>query len=94
MEDLSSQLPGDPVSALVPTSQVAAGNKTGPGEPPMTAPGSPPAAAVADGMAPKVTPSEGPRIEPGHDGKAPPRSGHSLSAPAWKKTGSSSSTGG
>jgi len=92
MQDLSNLL-GDPVNVLAPTSQ-AGGNQVYGNDNAMTAPGSAPSAPAtsADGEvlnhpAPKVTVTPGPKIEPGSDGKPRPRAGElSASAPAWKNT--------
>lgn len=60
MQDLSSLLPGDPVSALAPTSQ-AAGNQRHDNSQAMTAPGTVPASPLT-GMPGEVTVHEAPVI--------------------------------
>lgn len=74
MEDLTSMLPGDPITALAPTSQ-AGGNQIFSNEQAMTAPGSQPASParsvtgeVIDHESPSIETS-GPKIPPGTDGK-------------------------
>lgn len=85
MEDVSSLLPGDPITALSPTSQ-AGGNMMSSNRYAMTAPGSqptdplPPAKDQGD---PKITPS----LSPGYttDFESPavtPTRGHASNAPA------------
>lgn len=91
MQDLSNLL-GDPVNALAPTSQ-AGGNQVFSNDNAHTAPGSLPAspALSADGEIidhppPKVSTS-GSKIPVGNDGKTKAQAGdYSPSAPAWKKT--------
>jgi hypothetical protein len=88
MQDLSSLLPGDPVTALAPTSQ-SGGNMMSDSKLAVTAPGSqpvdplPPAKEQAD---PKVTPSNSTQIKPGTAGRKKPRNGYSPGLPAWKTT--------
>jgi len=95
MKDLSSLLPGDPISALVPTSQEG-GNMRASNEQAMTAPGSQPVDIMQPAGTyflndPTVTPSNSSAIEPGTDGK-PQASGQSRGyapgAPAWTGTSS------
>lgn len=91
MKDLSGLLPGDPITALVPTSQ-AGGNMMSDNKLAHSAPGSqpvdplPPAKEQAD---PKVSASNSTPIKPGDDGKPPARTGRargglSLPVPSWK----------
>lgn len=93
MKDLSSLLPGDPVSALVPTSQHG-GNQVWSQEHAMTAPGGPSGDLGNDlNQAVVVSPPEiepaGDRIQPGDDGKPKARASTGkpgLPAPSWKTT--------
>jgi hypothetical protein len=93
VKDLSNLLPGDPVTALAPTSQ-AGGNMMSDNKLAGTAPGSqpvdplPPAKEQAD---PKITASNAAPIQPGDDGKPSARAGRergglSLPEPSWKTT--------
>ena len=90
-KDLSGDLlPGDPISALVPTSQHG-GNQVWSQEHAMTAPGGPSGdlgndlneAVVVD--PPEIEPANKTQIEPADDGKpqASGQSGYSPPAPAW-----------
>lgn len=92
MEDLSRLLPGDPVSALVPTSQHA-GNQVWSQEHAMTAPGGASGDLGNDlNQAVVVHPPEveaSAKIPPGTDGKPKARTTAGkpgLPAPSWKKT--------
>lgn len=91
MQDLSSLLPGDPITALSPVS-MAGGNMMSDNKLAGTAPGSlpvdplPPAKEQAD---PKISASNGQQARPGSDGK--PRvstgpSGYHPGKPAWSRT--------
>lgn len=89
MIDLTSLLPGDPISALTPTSQ-AGGNVTTSNENAMTAPGDVPA---ADHSSVKAVPIETPTpkiqqsgadIKPGTDGHPQPGQWSPPGAPSWK----------
>ena len=88
MEDLTSLLPGDPISALTPTSQ-AGGNVTTSNEYAMTAPGDVPAAdhssvkAVPIETTPPKIQQAGPDIQPGTDGH-PQQGEWSPGTPTWK----------
>lgn len=89
MQDLSSLLPGDPVTVLAPVS-MAGGNMMSDNQLAMTAPGSPPvdplppAKEQAD---PRITVSNSTPIRPGGDGKPKARNGWSPpGAPAWTRT--------
>jgi hypothetical protein len=90
VQDLGSLLPGDPVSALVPTSQHA-GNQVWSQEHAMTAPGGASGDLGNDlGQAVVVHPPDvetGEKITPGTSGKPPAKAG-SLSAgpPSWTRT--------
>lgn len=91
MQDLSNLL-GDPVNVLAPTSQ-AGGNQVYSNDNAMTAPGSEPSAPAtsADGEvlnhpAPKIVATPGKKITPGTDGMSQPKSAYAPSAPAWKNT--------
>jgi hypothetical protein len=97
VQDLSDLL-GDPVTALAPTSQ-AGGNQVFSNEAAHTAPGSLPAspATTADGQVidhapPKIAVS-GPEIPPGTDGKrqAKGQDWSAPGAPAWKTAPASGS---
>lgn len=90
MYDLSHILPGDPVTALAPTSQ-SGGNMMSDSKLAMTAPGSqpvdplPPAKQQLD---PKITASNSRVIEPGDDGHpdASKMTGYTPARPAWVNT--------
>jgi hypothetical protein len=89
MEDLSHLLPGDPITALAPTSQ-AGGNMMSDNKLAHTAPGSqpvdplPPAKEQAD---PEISASNSSQIKPGTTGKPDARAGGmTASPPAWSKT--------
>ena len=85
MQDLSSVLPGDPITALVPTSQ-AGGNMMSSNKQAMTAPGSEPVDPLPDRSEqgnPKVDVS-GSKRQPGDDGKPQPKESYSAPHPAWK----------
>jgi hypothetical protein len=89
VQDLSSILPSDPVTALVPTSQ-AGGNMTSDSKLALTAPGSepvdplPPAKQQAD---PRVSPSNSRPVRPGTSGKPRASAGNlPRSRPSWSKT--------
>ena len=91
MQDLSNLL-GDPVNALAPTSQ-AGGNQIVSNKNAMTAPGSVPAQPATSltgevlDHEPPVIQATGEKIPVGSDGKKEPSSGeYSPSAPAWKNT--------
>jgi hypothetical protein len=91
-KDLSNLLPGDPISALAPTSQEG-GNQQSSSADAMTAPGSPPVDNLRDDqnlvdVDPKVSPSNKVVIEPSDDGKPPATEmvGYSPSRPAWAPT--------
>lgn len=93
MQDLSSLLPGDPVSALVPTSQEG-GNMRASNEQAMTAPGSVPVDVMQPAGEyfhndPTMNVSNEAVIEPADDGK-PQASGQANRpqppAPRWKST--------
>jgi hypothetical protein len=66
MQDLSSLLPGDPISALIPTGQATADQR---GNQAQTAPGSVPSAPHADNPAPSVDaqPHQRTTLKDGHD---------------------------
>jgi hypothetical protein len=87
MQDLSSTLPGDPITALVGVS-MAGGNMMSDNKLAMTAPGSqpvdplPPAKEQSD---PKITASSGPPVTKGGKDARPPTT-YSPGRPAWVKT--------
>lgn len=92
MEDLSGLLPGDPVSALVPTSQHA-GNQVWSQEHAMTAPGGASGDLGNDLNQAVVVHPPGVQTQqptqPGEDGKPQARAtagDPGLSPPSWKKT--------
>jgi hypothetical protein len=93
MQDLSNLLPGDPISALVPTSQEG-GNMRATNEQAMTAPGSPPVDVMQPAGEyfhndPTVSQSNADVITPASDGKpqaSGQASGYSPAPPAWKAT--------
>lgn len=86
MQDLSGLLPGDPVTAIAPTSQ-AGGNMMSSNRQAMSAPGSlptdplPPEKEQGD---PEITASNGPSVTKGGKDRHP--GSYSPSAPAWKNT--------
>lgn len=87
MQDLSSKLPSDPVTALAPTSQ-AGGNMMSDSNWAMTAPGSKPTDPLPDRDEqgdPKITASDGPSVVKGGRDRRPP-SRYSPGPPAWKNT--------
>jgi hypothetical protein len=92
MQDLSSLLPGDPVSALTPTSQEG-GNMRASNEEAMTAPGSQPVDVMHPagdyfGNDPAITATNKGAIPPGTDGK-PQASSQRWTGPgtaAWSRT--------
>lgn len=95
MEDLSRLLPGDPVTALAPTSQ-AGGNMMSSNRQAMTAPGSdptdplPPAKDQGDPKIGSIKLPKGPpgpwQTRPKDDGAPDSGEHYSPPPPAWKKT--------
>lgn len=86
MEDLTSMLPGDPITALAPTSQ-AGGNQIFSNELGMTAPGSQPASPARSitgetiDHAPPVIEASGSKIPTGTDGMPKARDNKDWSPP-------------
>lgn len=90
MEDLSRILPGDPITALVPTSQ-AGGNMASDSKLAMTAPGSPPVDPLPPAKQqgdPAITVSNAAPVRTGTSGKprAGATQGYRPGAPAWTRT--------
>jgi len=87
MEDLSSLLPGGPLTALAPTSQ-AGGNMSSDNKLAMTAPGSPPVDPLPPAKQqddPAISASNSRQIRPGDDGKPRARAGSMTAGPpSWK----------
>lgn len=88
MIDLSHILPGDPITALAPTSQ-AGGNMMSDNKLAGTAPGSPPVDPLPPAREqndPKVTASNATPLQPGDDGKpdASKMTGYTPARPAWR----------
>lgn len=89
-KNLSSVLPGDPVSVLAPTSQEG-GNQQSSNEQAMTAPGSQPVDILKDRSVqvdPRIEASNKAPIAPSDDGKPQARDedGYAPARPAWGRT--------
>lgn len=81
MEDLTSMLKPDPVSALVPTSQQGGNNPHQNNA--MTAPGGDPAGGLGADVSEAPVVETQPRIKPGTDGHPQPGQWSQPGEPAW-----------